>query len=67
MDHFAALENALGKSAEKQLLSPQAGDVPDTTADVAELNIIDPPSQWKKTSSSLSLDIAKRTPRHDSS
>ena len=32
-----ALEKALGKSAEKKLLPLQAGDVPDTYADVADL------------------------------
>ena len=37
MDYIAALEKALGKSAEKQLLPLQAGDVPDTYADVADL------------------------------
>jgi len=37
MDYIAALEEALGKSAEKQLLPLQAGDVPDTYADVADL------------------------------
>jgi nucleoside-diphosphate-sugar epimerase len=36
MDHIAALEKALGKSAEKQLLPLQAGDVPDTYADLVE-------------------------------
>jgi UDP-glucuronate 4-epimerase len=37
LDYIAALEKALGKKAEKQLLSLQAGDVPDTYADVADL------------------------------
>jgi len=37
MDYIAALEKALGKSAEKQLLPLQAGDVPDTYADVTDL------------------------------
>lgn len=38
MDYIAALEKALGKSAEKQLLLPlQGGAVPDTYADVADL------------------------------
>lgn len=37
MDHIAALEKALGEPAEKQVLSPQAGDVPDTYPDVADL------------------------------
>jgi UDP-glucuronate 4-epimerase len=37
MDYIGALENALGKTAEKQLLPLQAGDVPDTYADVADL------------------------------
>ena len=37
MDYIAALEKALGKTAEKQLLPLQAGDVPDTYADVANL------------------------------
>jgi UDP-glucuronate 4-epimerase len=37
MDYIAALEKALGKSADKQLLPLQAGDVPDTYADVADL------------------------------
>jgi nucleoside-diphosphate-sugar epimerase len=37
MDYIAALEKALGKSAEKQLLPLQAGDAPDTHADVADL------------------------------
>ena len=37
MDYIAALENALGKTAQKQLLPLQAGDVPDTYADVTDL------------------------------
>lgn len=37
MDYIAALEKALGKTAEKQLLPLQAGDVPDTYADVQDL------------------------------
>jgi UDP-glucuronate 4-epimerase len=37
MDYISALEKALGKTAEKQLLPLQAGDVPDTFADVADL------------------------------
>lgn len=37
MDYIAALEKALGKIAEKQLLPLQAGDVPNTYADVADL------------------------------
>ena len=37
MDNIAALEKALGKSAEKQLLPLQAGDVPDIYVDVADL------------------------------
>ena len=37
MDYIAALENALGKTAQKQLLPLQAGDVPDTFADVTDL------------------------------
>ena len=37
MDYIAALEKALGKTAEKQLLPLQAGDVPDTYADMADL------------------------------
>jgi UDP-glucuronate 4-epimerase len=37
MDYIAALEKALGKTAKKQLLPLQAGDVPDTYADVADL------------------------------
>ena len=37
MDYIAALEKALGKTTEKQLLPLQAGDVPDTYADVDDL------------------------------
>ena len=37
MDYIAALEKALGKAAKKHLLPLQAGDVPDTYADVADL------------------------------
>jgi UDP-glucuronate 4-epimerase len=37
MDYIAALEIALGKTAEKELLPLQAGDVPDTYADVQDL------------------------------
>jgi len=37
MDYIAALENALGKKAIKELLPLQAGDVPDTYADVTDL------------------------------
>lgn len=37
MDYIAALENALGKTAERQLLPLQAGDVPDTYADISDL------------------------------
>ena len=37
MDCIAALEKALGKTAEKKFLPLQAGDVPDTYADVADL------------------------------
>ena len=37
MDYISALEKALGKTADKQLLPLQAGDVPDTYADVADL------------------------------
>jgi UDP-glucuronate 4-epimerase len=35
VDYIGALEKALGKTAEKQLLPLQAGDVSDTYADVA--------------------------------
>jgi UDP-glucuronate 4-epimerase len=37
MDYIVALEKALGKTAKKQLLPLQPGDVPDTYADVADL------------------------------
>jgi UDP-glucuronate 4-epimerase len=37
MDYIAALEQALGKTAQKEMLPLQAGDVPDTYADVADL------------------------------
>jgi UDP-glucuronate 4-epimerase len=37
MDYIVALERALGKSAKKLLLPLQAGDVPDTYADIADL------------------------------
>ena len=37
MDYIEALENSLGKIAEKELLPLQAGDVPDTYADVDDL------------------------------
>jgi UDP-glucuronate 4-epimerase len=37
MDYIGALEKALGKTAIKELLPLQAGDVPDTYADVADL------------------------------
>jgi UDP-glucuronate 4-epimerase len=37
LDYIAAIEKALGKTAEKRLLPLQAGDVPDTYADVADL------------------------------
>lgn len=37
MDYIAALESALGKTAIKELLPLQAGDVPDTYADVDDL------------------------------
>jgi UDP-glucuronate 4-epimerase len=37
IDFIAALEKALGKTAEKQLLPLQPGDVPDTYADISEL------------------------------
>lgn len=37
MDYIAALENALGKTASKELLPLQDGDVPDTYANVDEL------------------------------
>jgi UDP-glucuronate 4-epimerase len=37
MDYIEALENALGKKAEKIFLPLQPGDVPDTYADVNDL------------------------------
>jgi len=37
MDYIEALEEALGKKAEKEFLPLQAGDVPDTYANVSEL------------------------------
>ncbi|MFN6961116.1 MAG: NAD-dependent epimerase/dehydratase family protein, partial [Rhodocyclaceae bacterium] len=37
MDYIAALEKALGRKAEMELLPLQPGDVPDTYADVADL------------------------------
>ena len=37
MDYIAALEKALGKTAFKEFLPLQAGDVPDTYADVDDL------------------------------
>lgn len=37
MDYIAALEKALGKEAQKELLPMQPGDVPDTYADVTDL------------------------------
>jgi UDP-glucuronate 4-epimerase len=37
MDYIEALENSLGKTAEKELLPLQPGDVPDTYADVDDL------------------------------
>lgn len=37
MDYISALEKALGKKAQKELLALQAGDVPDTYADVSDL------------------------------
>lgn len=37
MDYIKALENALGKTAEKEFLPLQPGDVPDTFADVEDL------------------------------
>lgn len=37
MDFIAALENKIGKTAEKNMLPIQAGDVPSTYADVADL------------------------------
>ena len=37
MDYIGALEEALGRTAIKELLPLQPGDVPDTYADVSEL------------------------------
>ena len=37
MDFIAAIENAVGKKAEMEMLPLQPGDVPDTYADVSEL------------------------------
>lgn len=37
MDYIAILERAFGKAAEKQLLYLQAGEVPDTYANLADL------------------------------
>ncbi len=37
MQYIESLENALGKKVEKELLPMQAGDVPDTYADVSDL------------------------------
>lgn len=37
MDYIGALEKALGKDAQKEMLPLQAGDVPDTYADVGNL------------------------------
>ncbi len=37
MDYIAALEQALGRTAEKEFLPLQPGDVPDTYADVTQL------------------------------
>ncbi len=37
MDYIAALETALGKTAEKEFLPLQAGDVPATYANVDDL------------------------------
>ena len=37
MDYIEALEKALGKTAEKNLLPLQPGDVPETYADVEDL------------------------------
>ena len=37
MDYIAALEKALGKTAEKEFLPLQAGDVPATYANVDDL------------------------------
>ena len=37
MDYIEAIENSLGKKADKELLPLQPGDVPDTFADVDDL------------------------------
>jgi len=37
MDFIAAIEDALGKKAQKEMLPMQPGDVPDTYADISEL------------------------------
>jgi len=37
MDYIGALERELGKTAEKEFLPLQPGDVPDTYADVEQL------------------------------
>ncbi len=37
MDYIAAIEKALGRKAEMELLPLQPGDVPDTFADVQDL------------------------------
>ena len=37
MDYIAAIEKALGKTAKKELLPLQPGDVPDTYAEVDDL------------------------------
>ena len=37
MDYIAAIEKALGKTAEKNMLPMQPGDVPDTWADTTDL------------------------------
>ena len=37
MDYISALEGALGKKAEKEMLPLQPGDVPDTYANVQNL------------------------------
>jgi len=39
MDYIQALENSLGRSAEKEFLPMQPGDVPDTYADVEQLKL----------------------------
>ena len=39
LEFIETLETALGKTAQKNLLPMQAGDVPDTYADVSALNI----------------------------